>query len=346
MKRFFRIAGLILALVLVIALGLALKFILPGTPDKAASLRFIGYVPLPKTGTISVLDYMAVYGDQLYVAGMSGGNVSKLHLNRNTLPQASQPGLLDGKPETHGVVLDSASGMAFVSRSEENVVDVFDPVSMHFVTSITVPDDPDGIFFDPRTRQVYVASGDGQMGTIIDPAKRAIVQSIPLGGKPEYATLDPETKLLYQNVKSTNEVVSIDLDKHAIVNRWKVPGCEGPSGQAIDVANRQLFVACSANAKVAVFDLRSHAVTTTLPIGDTPDSIAFDAGLHRLYSAGKSGVSTVIQQDAPAAYHVVDNIHTHYGAHTLTVDPATHRVYIGYAGIVAAPRIAVFEAVQ
>jgi hypothetical protein len=91
-----------------------------------------------------------------------------------------------------------------------------------------------------------------------------------------------------------------------------------------------------------VFDLQSHRVITSLKIGGGPDSVAFDGTLHRIYSAGKSGQLTVIQQDGPGAYRILDEIRTHYGAHTLALDPVSHRVFVAYASLFAHPRIAVF----
>ena len=52
---------------------------------------------------------------------------------------------------------------------------------------------------------------------------------------------------------------------------------------------------------------------------------------------------SVIQQDGPDNYRVLDSIHTHYGAHTLIVDPASHKVFVAYASLLAHPRIAVFS---
>ena len=46
--------------------------------------------------------------------------------------------------------------------------------------------------------------------------------------------------------------------------------------------------------------------------------------------------ATVIQQDSPDQYHVVENAPTHFGGHSLVVDPATHRVYVAYFGSIAA----------
>jgi hypothetical protein len=52
---------------------------------------------------------------------------------------------------------------------------------------------------------------------------------------------------------------------------------------------------------------------------------------------------SIVQQDSPDKYKLIDSIHTHYGAHTLALDLTTHRVYVGYASLFVAPRLAVFS---
>jgi DNA-binding beta-propeller fold protein YncE len=98
---------------------------------------------------------------------------------------------------------------------------------------------------------------------------------------------------------------------------------------AIDSEQRRLFAACSRNATLVVFDLESHRVITSMRIGRGPHSVAFDGALHRIYCAGKAGRLTVVQQDGPNAYRRLDEVHTHYGVHTLALDPVSHRVFVG-----------------
>jgi hypothetical protein len=62
----------------------------------------------------------------------------------------------------------------------------------------------------------------------------------------------------------------------------------------------------------------------------------------RIYTTGKSGVLVIVQQEDPNKYKVIDTVHLHYGAHTLTVDPETHILYVAYASLVVNPRVAVF----
>jgi DNA-binding beta-propeller fold protein YncE len=66
------------------------------------------------------------------------------------------------------------------------------------------------------------------------------------------------------------------------------------------------------------------------------DGAGYDPVLRKVYSANGVGTMTVIQQDSPDQYHVVENAPTHFGGHSLVVDPATHRVYVAYFGSIAA----------
>jgi YVTN family beta-propeller protein len=316
--------------------------IYPGTPSNAASLVFQGYVPLPSDSVLSILDYLTVNDGKLFVTSESTGDVYRVQIRRDSLPSAADVARLPGEPMAHGVVIEPSSHLAFVTRSESNTVDVFDPATMLVVKRIPVADDPDAIFYDETNRLVYVASGNSHLATLIDPSTQMMLATIPLGGAPEYAALDVAAKLLYQNMHDSNSVAAVDIVKRAVVEGWPLQGCEAPTGMAIDEIHRRLFIGCNANAVLAIFDLDEHRVVATLPIGKGPDSVAFDPTLHRIYTTGKSGVLVVIQQDEPNKYKILDTVRLHYGAHTLTVDPTTHVLYVGYAGLLVNPRVAVF----
>jgi DNA-binding beta-propeller fold protein YncE len=327
----------------VVGAGALFWLIYPGTPTSGKSLDFKGYVLLPGSKTLNVLDYLTVDGKRLFVTDESSGSVYRVALRDNTLPGEADVTVFASEPAAHGVIVDPSSRLAFVTRSEANTVDVFNPETMQLVKRIPVADDPDGIFYDPLNKLVYAAAGDSKQATLIDPATQGTIGTIPLGGKAEFATLDSVTRLLYQNLEDLDSVAAVDIPKRAVQQRWPLAGCEGPSGMAIDEPARRLFIVCSGNATLAIFDLNQHRVIGTFAIGGTPDSVAFDSELHRIYTTGKFGDLVVVQQETPDTYHVIEAIHLHYGAHTLAVDPATHFVYVGYASLVVRPRLAVFE---
>jgi DNA-binding beta-propeller fold protein YncE len=346
MKRFaknkLRLAAAF-ATVIVSCLAVAAAcLIYPGIPGQSKCMKFEGYIELPRDRSLNILDYLIVDNGALFVTSESSGSLFKVDLDPNHL-SLSAVSELPGGGAVHGVALVTDRNSAFVTRSEENTVDVFDPTSLRLLSRIPVADDADAILYVPAAKLVYVANGDAKIATLIDPEKRMTVGTVPLPGRPEFPALDSQTGIIYQNLEDINSIVAVDLGRREVIGQWSLAPCEGPSGMAIDSEQRRLFAVCSRNATLVVFDLESHQVITLLKIGGGPDSVAFDGSLHRIYCAGKAGRLTIIQQDSPNAYRVLDEIHTHYGAHTLVLDPVSHRVFVAYASLFVHPRISVFS---
>ncbi len=330
MKNALKIIGAVV-IVLISFAGVVLAYLVyPGTPSQSKFMTFDGFIELPRGRLLNVLDYLTLNGSTLFVTSESSGALFKIDLDLKQ-PSVSSVSEMPGAGAAHGIALLPETNVAFITRSEENTVDVFDPRSLQQLQSIPVADDADAILYVPSAKLVYVANGDAKLATLIDPVKRVTV------------ALDSQTGLLYQNLENINSIAAIDLGRRSLVGQWSLAPCEGPSGMAIDSEQRRLFAVCSGNATLVVFDLETHQVITSLKIGGGPDSVAFDPTLHRIYSAGKAGKLTVIQQDGPNAYRVLDKIRTHYGAHTLAVDPVSHKVFVAYASLLARPRIAVFS---
>lgn len=344
-KRLIAVAAWTAGALVVAAVVAAMVLIFPSAPRASGGLRFAGFVPLPKNagGALSIMDYLTVDGRSLYVANETAGGVYKVPLTSGALPTGSQIGWLDGPAAPHGVAIDPASKLGFVSRSDSNTVDAFDPATMKTLRRIPVDDDVDGIFFDPASGLIYAVNGEPRLATLIDPRTQTKVGTIPLGGKPEFAAYDPQARLIYQNLEDSSSLAVVDVTARRVVSRWPLAPCESPTGMALDLAHRRMFVVCKANALLVVLDLDSHRVVASAPVGGGPDSVAYDPKLQRLYVTGKSGVLSVIEQNSPDVYRVLGNVRLHYGAHTLAVDPQTGRVFVAYASLLIGPRLAVFE---
>jgi len=330
--------------VIVTSIGLA-ALIYPSTPSQSRSVRFDGFIVLPRRNLLSVLDYMTLNGRDLLVAGTSLDSLFKVKIDPGEQGTGKAVMELTGASGVHGVAVVPSRSIVFFTNGGDNTVGVLDPATFRLIGSIPVADDPDAILYAERANLVYVANGDSKVATLIDPDKRATVGVIQLGGKPEFPAIDPQDGLLYQNLKDTDSVIALDLITRSVVGQWPLEPCEGPSGMAIDSAGRRLFSVCSGNAMLVVFDLARHRLVAAIPVVNRPDSVAFDPLLRRIYTAGVGGKLTVIRQDDPDSYQVLENISTHYGAHTLALDPVTHKVYVAYASLLTYPRIAVFSPV-
>src|SRR5580704_6088884 len=304
-KRHLRTTAALATVILVCLAVAGAYLICPGTPGKSKFMKFEGYIELPKGGSLNVLDYLTISNGTLFVTSESSGALFKVNLDPNR-PSLSAVSELAGSGAAHGVALMMDRNVAFVTRSEENTVDVFDPTSLRLLSRIPVADDADAILYVPSAKLVYVANGDAKIATLIDPEKRITVGTVALPGRPEFLAWDFQTGALYQNLEDINSIVAVDLGRREVIGQWSLAPCEGPSGMAIDTEQRRLFAVCSRNATLVVFDLESHQVITSLKIGGGPDSVAFDRSLHRIYCAGKAGRLTIIQQDSPNDYRVLE----------------------------------------
>jgi DNA-binding beta-propeller fold protein YncE len=275
---------------------------------------------------------MEVYGQRLYVAFASHNLVGVID---TTTKRAI--GTVEGLPRVHGVAIVPERGLGFASAGGDNVVGVFDLKDNQLAKKIPGGMNPDAIIYDEKVHLVYAADHDGKAGRLIDPQSERLAATISLGGEPEFCQADPGSGLIYQNLEDTSEVVVIDPQMRAVVRRYKLAPGEGPTGLALDAVNRRLFSA-TGNKKLLVLNSDTGEVVADLPIGLLVDGVAYDPGLKRIYTANAMGTMTVIQQDSADRYRVLENAPTHFGGHSVVVDPSTHRIYVAYFG-----RVAVYE---
>src|SRR6202162_11541 len=321
-------AGLIVLILLaIVALNI---YLAPRPAAKTMKPMAIVSIPTPFRLGRPFIDYMTISGSRVYAGYASQGIVGVVDTATNETVAT-----IDGLTRVHGIAVVADRNLGFASSSGDNVVGVFDLNTNKLLQKIQAGDGPDAIIYDEQAHLVYVANHNGKTGMLIDPATLKVVATIPLGGQPEYPQADPETGLIYQNLEDTSELVVIDPLKQAVVKRYKLDPGEGPTGLALDAAHHRLF-STTGNRKLIVMDTESGAIVAVLPIGAGVDGAGYDPVLRRVYTANGIGTMTVIQQDSPDQYRVLENAPTHFGGHSLVVDPATHRVYVAYFGSIAA----------
>jgi len=87
-----------------------------------------------------------------------------------------------------------------------------------------------------------------------------------------------------------------------------------------------VFAACDGNARLLLVDLDRMRVTAAYRVGRSPDALAFDLGLGRLYVGSESGTVTVFAERAGRLVRLGAGVMPH--AHAVAVDPRTHLVYL------------------
>jgi DNA-binding beta-propeller fold protein YncE len=329
--RFVRLLLKVLAALLaIIVLAIVLLIAYPLTRPTPKTVRAVATISIPAPFQIGrpFIDYLAVGGSRLYAGYASHGMVGVIDTAANRTVAT-----IGGLGRVHGVALVPERNLGFATSSGDNNVNVFDLADNKLLKKITAGDGPDAILYDAKLHLVYVSDHAGKTGGVIDPATLTFVAAIPLGGEPEYSQVDPATGLVYQNLEDTSELVVIDLEKRSVTKRYPLAPGTGPTGLALDVANRRLFTTCS--GKLLVLNADTGSIVAVLPIGAGTDGAAYDAVLHRVYTANGIGSMTVIQQDSADRYRVLEDAPTRFGGHSLVVDPATHRIFVAYFGSIA-----------
>jgi YVTN family beta-propeller protein len=267
----------------------------------------------------------------------------RLFISRATRVQVVDPEkgtLITEIPDTagvHGIALAQDAGKGFTSNGRENTVTVFDLKTLKQTAKIKLDggENPDAIIYDGASKRVFAFNGRSKNASVIDASNNTVVATIPLDGKPEFAAADGKG-MVYVNIEDKNEIQSIDARNAKVVGSWPLTGCEEPSGLAMDAKHRRLFAGCG-NEVMAVVNADSGKVVTTLPIGKGVDANGFDPGNELAFSSNGDGTLTVVHQDAPDKFSVVQNAATQKGARTMALNPENHDVYLVTAEIEEQP---------
>jgi DNA-binding beta-propeller fold protein YncE len=250
----------------------------------------------------------------------------------------TQVGEIPDTPGVHGVALALDLGSGFTSNGREDTVTVFDLKSLAVEKKIKVGNGPDAILFDPFSKRVFTFNGKGseKSATAINASKGEVVGKIELGGKPEFAVTD-EKGSVFVNIEDTSEIVTLDPQKLVVKSRWKLDGCEEPTGLAIDRKHRRLFSACGGNKKLVVVDADNGKILASPAIGEGCDAVAFDADRGLIFASAGDGTITVIKEDSEDKYSVEQTVTTRKTARTMAVDTKTHQLFTVAANVGAKP---------
>ena len=234
-------------------------------------------------------------------------------------------GALSGLKGTHGVALDDTGKHGYISDGGANAVVVFDRKSLLTVTSISAGTNPDGIAFEPVTKTVWAFNGRSKDVTVIDTNTQKVIATIALPGKPEFPVADGKG-FIFDNIEDKNEIVRLDAKDLKVTAAWSVSPCESPSGLAIDRTGRRLFAVCD-EKKMAVVNADTGKVIATPAIGDGPDAAGYDAKSNLAFSSNGEGTVTIVDA-SNGSYNVKQTLATQQGARTMTLDPATGKIYV------------------
>ena len=237
--------------------------------------------------------------------------------------------LLGEVPEingAHGTAVVASLGRGFATSGNDQSVVMFDLKTFKPLKRIPAAEDADAIVYDPPSNRVFTLNGDAHSSTVIDPAAGTVITNLPLGGKPEYGVSAGDGKV-YTNLTDNGEVVEIDARTATVSRRWPTAPCKNPVSMAIDTAHRRLFSGCRSGV-MAISDYQAGKVVTTVPIGTGVDGAGYDAASGNAFASNADGTMTIIHQDSPDQYHVLQTLETPQHSRNMGLDVKNHRVYL------------------
>lgn len=293
-------------------------------------LRLVAEVPLP--GPANRFDYQSIDATarRLYISHMNAGRLVVLDLDSSKVV-----GEVAGVDRATGVWAVPAHHAIYVSAAGRHEVVAIDDRTLRITARVGDIRFPDGIAYTPAEQKVFVSDEAGAADVVIDARTNTKRSVIALGGEAGNTHYDSVSHCVLVAVQTTNQLVAIDPVTERIVQRYELPGFKQPHGFVLDEPGRLAFISNEGNGTLQVVDLRTMRVLATHRVGDDPDVLAWDAQWRLLYVASEGGVLSPFVADG-AVLHALPEVRVAH-AHTVAVDPRTHRVYLPLENVAGRP---------
>ena len=304
-------------------------------PRPRAGLELVARIPLP--GPANRFDYQSFDPStgRIYMNHMDAGRTLVFDVNQNRVVAE-----IADVPRATGVWAVPSLQKVYISAPGAHDVAIIDDRTLKIVARVGGIRFPDGIAYAPNADKVFVSDEAGGVDVAIDAATNARRSTIALGGEAGNTHYDSVSHCILVAVQTRNQIVAIDPVSETIVQRYDLRGSDHPHGFTIDEPDRLAFISCEGNAALIVLDLRTMKPIQRLIVGDDPDVLAWDPGWRRLYVAAESGVVSTFWLDGATLKPLGEIAAAH--AHTVSVDPGTHRVYLPLENIGGKPELRVY----
>jgi YVTN family beta-propeller protein len=250
-------------------------------------------------------------------------------------------------PGVEGVAYITEGRKVYTANWGEDTIGVVDLARMSVVKRLPTETKPDGIAYAAPFHKAYVSNERAKAESVIDVRTDTIVKVLRFDSETGVPQYDAVPRRVYVNLQDRNVLAVIDPATDTVVDGYRVAGCRGNHGMAIDAERHRAFLSCEGNDTLTVFDLDTHQAIAHLPMAKGADVVTFDPGLGRVCVACSSGIISVFQMDDAAHFRKLKDVPVEPKVHSLAVDRRTHRVYAPAEQEMGRPasKMFVFEAV-
>jgi YVTN family beta-propeller protein len=284
----------------------------------------------PGAATPMALAYNPVT-NLFYVANGSGNTVSVVDgtsfKNLDTITVESNPS---------AIAVNSTTNMVYVVNFGAQSVTVIDGTT-NAITA-TLSGGSGQIAINTVTNRIYILDARGSQNDnvfVLDGTNNAVVGSLQIGGNASSVAVNTKTNTVY--VTNGLTLVAIDGSTNKVTGSIPVPSAPiadpahppiaGTTAVAVDETTNTVFFAnTGGDNTVDVVNCDTLAVTATVAVGNSPDSVAVNPLTHLVYVANELDKTiTVIDETTNTATATISLTDHPQG---IVVNPATNLLYV------------------
>jgi DNA-binding beta-propeller fold protein YncE len=288
----------------------------------------------PAVGGYRLVQTIAIAGDEGWDHPTVDNAARRLYVTHGThvvvidVDSGKLAGRIDNTPGVHFTVIDPELERGFISNGGAARLTIFNTNTLETIGQVkSTGENPGPTVFDPATKRVFTFNLNSHNATVVDSKEGNVVGAFDLGGRPELVGTDAKGNV-FVNLVQKNVVLQIDSRKMTAGQTWPVAPGVGPRTMAVDQKNARLFIGC-ANRLMVILDSNNGRVIGSLPIGPGPDDSAYDPETHLVYTSnGGDGTVSIIQQESPDNYRVVETVKTAPGARNMALDLKTKKIFL------------------
>jgi DNA-binding beta-propeller fold protein YncE len=234
---------------------------------------------------------------------------------------------IPGQKGIQGVAYVPDLDRIFVGLGGGGDLNAFDGESCEPRKGTRFAENADNVRYDPRTGHLLVTHDDKFL-SVLDPKTLTAKAQVTFAGMPEAFWIAKDRPRAYVNVPSQNEVVVVDTDKNAIVDRFAIKSAGTNYSLALDEARRRIYVGCRKAPAMVVLDLESGKELSAVAIPKDVDDLFYDARRDRVYASCGEGFLTVLRRADGDRFEVAAKMPTAKLARTCYFDAATSRLFL------------------
>jgi YVTN family beta-propeller protein len=226
----------------------------------------------------------------LYVLNQLGNSVTMIDRSTNRrvntleMPNDDCPPPGPCTPMPTALEFSPATGRAYVTRQDVNLVYVLDPVALTVVDTVTIDSGSSpgaassAAALSPNGARLYVTNLAIDTVSVIDTGSNAVVDTIdvrppaPLRARPRAVTVTPDGSTVLVGNSSNDSLSVIRASDGAVTDTLAVG--DGPAGIAVPPNGERAFITNGSSASVWSLDLGDLVVDDMIAVGQGPRGIA------------------------------------------------------------------------